>query len=144
MGAPYWNQNAKAAIYGIGINSGINEIVKATIQSIAFQTKDLIKIMEKDISSKITEIRVDGGMTNNESFLQFLSDILNIKIIKQKNSEITALGAAYLSGIGSKLTTFKKIKSKFNKKKNFKPKINKMERNKLYEGWIKAVEKTLI
>ena len=144
LGAPYWNANARGAIFGINRNTGVFEIVKATIQSVCYQSKDLIKLMEKDSSIKISQIRVDGGMIQNSSFIQFLSDILNIKIIVPKYSESTALGAAYLAAIGIKLINAKKIESNWKKEKIYTSKITSIIRKNLYMGWIKAVKKTLL
>lgn len=144
MGAPYWNPNVRGAIYGINRNTGISEIVKATIQSVCFQTKDLVKLIQQDSSARISEIRVDGGMIHNSSFIQFLSDILNIKIIIPKYSESTALGAAYLAAIGIKLININKIRSNWKKEKIYSPKIKPLNRKKLYLGWINAVKKTLL
>ena len=141
MGAPYWQQNVRGAIFGINRNTQIPEIVKATIQSICFQTKDLINLMQKDSLTKITEIRVDGGMVNNQSFMEFLSGILDIKIIKPKYSETTALGAAYLSAIGSGLINIKTIKEKWKKEKIYNKKLNEKKRKELYQGWLYSVKK---
>ena len=99
LGAPHWNPNARGAIFGLTRNTAIPEIVKATLDSLAFQTFDLINIMEKDSNIKINEIYVDGGMADNKKFIQSLSDILQIEIIKPSNVEASALGAAYLAYI---------------------------------------------
>ena len=101
LGAPHWNPNARGAIFGLTRNTAIPEIVKATLDSLAFQTFDLINIMEKDSNIKINEIYVDGGMADNNKFIQSLSDILQIEIIKPNNVEASALGAAYLAYINS-------------------------------------------
>ena len=144
LGAPYWNQNVRGAIYGINRNTGVAEIVNATLKSIAYLTKDLINLMQKDSSTKINQIKVDGGMVNNQSFIKFLTDILNINIIKPKYSETTALGAAYLSALGSGLTNILEIKNKQNKFKIYKPNMNKKVRKILYRRWTNAVNKTLL
>ena len=144
MGAPYWNQNARGAIYGINRNTGKAEIVRATIRSICYQTKDIINLMQKDSSINIKEIKVDGGMVENDTFIKFLCDILNINIVKPKNFELTSLGVAYLSAIDNNLINLKKIKNQLNNNKIFKPKLNNKTRKFLYEGWLKAVKKTLL
>ena len=100
--------------------------------------------MQKDSSTKINQIKVDGGMVNNQSFIKFLTDILNINIIKPKYSETTALGAAYLSALGSGLTNILEIKNKQNKFKIYKPNMNKKVRKILYRRWTNAVNKTLL
>ena len=144
LGAPYWNQNVRGAIYGINRNTGVAEIVNATLKSIAYLTKDLINLMQKDSSTKINQIKVDGGMVNNQSFIKFLTDILNINIIKPKYSETTALGAAYLSALGSGLTNILEIKNKQNKFKIYEPNMNEKVRKILYRRWTNAVNKTLL
>ena len=98
LGAPYWDGEARGSIFGLTRNSGIPEMVKAAIDSVAYQTKDLLLAMEKDSGLKINVIRVDGGMVKNESFLQFLSSLLQINVDRPTIIETTALGAAYLAG----------------------------------------------
>ncbi len=144
MGAPYWNQNVRGAIYGINRNTGKAEIVRATIRSICYQTKDIINLMQKDSSINIKEIKVDGGMVKNDTFIKFLCDILNINIVRPKNFELTSLGVAYLSAIDNNLINLKKIKNQLNNNKIFKPKLNNKTRKLLYGGWLKAVKKTLL
>tara|TARA_Y100000590_G_scaffold219869_1_gene248960 strand:+ start:2467 stop:3942 length:1476 start_codon:yes stop_codon:yes gene_type:complete len=143
LGAPYWKPDIRGSIFGINRNTGIADIIKATIQSICFQTKDLVKLMEKDSLIKISEIRIDGGMIKNQSFIHFLCNILNIKIVVPKYLETTALGAAYLSAIGCGMINFKNIENKWKKNKIIYPKMNNNERNDLYSNWKKSVKKTL-
>ena len=143
LGAPYWNRNVRGAIYGINRNTNKFDIINATIESIGFQTKDLLNLIEKDSKIKIKQIRVDGGIANNKDFLQFLSNILNIHILQSKYSESTALGAAYLAGIGCGIMKINKIDSHWKKENTFKSKINITERNKIYSGWLNAIDKTL-
>ncbi|MEG3581554.1 MAG: glycerol kinase GlpK [Chloroflexota bacterium] len=104
LGAPHWEPNARGAIFGLTRDTSIAEIVKATLDSLCYQTFDLIEGMEKDSGTKISEIRVDGGMTANNKFIQSLSNILQIKIVKPNNIETTALGVAYLASLSSGLT----------------------------------------
>ena len=103
LGAPHWEPNTRGAIFGLTRDTSIAEIVKATLDSLCYQTLDLIEGMEKDSDTKISEIRVDGGMTENNKFIQSLSNILQIKIIKPNNIETTVLGAAYLAALSSGL-----------------------------------------
>jgi glycerol kinase len=145
LGAPYWDGEARGAIFGMTRNTGIADFVKATIDSIAYQTKDLIVAMEKDSGIKISNIKVDGGMVRNEQFLQFLSNILISKCDRPKIIETTALGAAYLSGITSGLLKdLTEISKKWQSDKVFQPKISKKEVKYLYQGWLKAVSKTIV
>jgi len=126
LGAPYWKPNVRGAIFGLTRNTSISEIVKATLDSLAFQTLDLVESMQKDAKMKIKEIRVDGGMIDNNNFVQSLSNILQIKIIKPYNIETTALGVAYLAGINTGLIkNLKTIKKFWRNKKTYSPKIKK-------------------
>ena len=100
LGAPHWKPDAKGAIFGLTLNSGINEIALATTEAIAFQTKELLEAMESD-GAKISSIKIDGGMSNNSFFSQLLADTLKKEIYKPQDIETTALGAAYLAAIGS-------------------------------------------
>ena len=100
LGAPHWKPDAKGAIFGLTLNSGINEIALATLEAIAFQTKELLEAMESD-GAKISSIKIDGGMSNNSFFSQLLADSLKKEIYKPQDIETTALGAAYLAAIGS-------------------------------------------
>ncbi|GIS78333.1 MAG: hypothetical protein CM1200mP13_16920 [Candidatus Pelagibacterales bacterium] len=100
LGAPHWKADARGAIFWVlKRNTGIAEIIKATLDSIAYQTFDLVHCMQKDSKRKIKEMRVDGGMINNNNFIQSFSNILQIKILLPKDSETTALGAAYLAAL---------------------------------------------
>jgi glycerol kinase len=103
LGAPYWDGEARGSMFGLTRNTGIPEMVKAAIDSVAYQTKDLLLAMEKDSGMKINVIRVDGGMVNNESFVQFLSSLLLTNVDRPTIIETTSLGAAYLAGYQSKL-----------------------------------------
>tara|TARA_B100000700_G_scaffold72567_2_gene81007 strand:- start:409 stop:1911 length:1503 start_codon:yes stop_codon:yes gene_type:complete len=145
LGAPHWNPNARGAIFGLTRNTAIPEIVKATLDSLVFQTFDLINIMEKDSKIKINEINVDGGMADNNKFIQSLSDILQIEIIKPNNVEASALGAAYLAYINytsQKNNNQLSINlNKYNIKDSisFFPQIDKSSANSKLVKWEKAV-----
>ena len=144
LGAPYWDGEARGSMFGLTRNTGIPEMVKAAIDSVAYQTKDLLLAMEKDSGMKINVIRVDGGMVNNESFVQFLSSLLLTNVDRPTIIETTSLGAAYLAGYQSKLfKSLSDIDSKWKSEKVFKPKIHKKEVKYLYNGWLKAVKGTL-
>ena len=116
LGAPYWNPNARGTFFGITRNTSKEDIIKSTLDSLSYQTYELIECMEKDSKTKISEIRVDGGMVKNNNFLQSLSDITQIKIIRPKNIETTSLGAAYLAALQSGLIKNTKEISKLWKK----------------------------
>ena len=144
LGAPYWDGEARGSIFGLTRNSGIPEMVKAAIDSVAYQTKDLLLAMEKDSGLKINVIRVDGGMVKNESFLQFLSSLLQINVDRPTIIETTALGAAYLAGYQAGIfKNMEEISSKWKSEKVFVQKLHKKEVKYLYNGWLKAVKGTL-
>ncbi len=142
LGAPYWDGEARGAIFGMTRNTGIADFAKAAIDSVAYQTKDLVLAMEKDSGLSIKQIKVDGGMVKNEKFLQFLSNILLSLCDRPKIIETTALGAAYLAGLSSGLIkNTDEIEKKWQSEKIFKPKLHKKEVKYLYNGWLKAVKK---
>jgi len=139
LGAPYWDPHARGAILGLTGGSGRNEIVTATLQSVAFQTRDLIDAMSDDgVVPSI--IRVDGGMVANEWFLQFLADILDIPVERPKNVESTVLGAAYLAGIQSgAIKSVEEIAAKWQRDAVFEPLMTSDRRRNLLNGWSEAV-----
>ena len=135
LGAPHWKPNARGIIIGITRNTSIPDMVKATIDSITFQTYDLVSAMEKDSASNIKEMRVDGGMVANNNFIQSLSNTLQKKIIKPKNIETTSLGVAYLAALScGLLKNTSAITSLWESSKIYKPKIKKsLMTNKINE-----------
>jgi glycerol kinase len=144
LGAPYWDGEARGALFGLTRNTGIPELVKATIDSVVYQTKDLILAMEKDSGIRIKKIKVDGGMVNNNQFVQFLSNLLLCECLRPKINETTSLGAAYLAGYQSGLIKkFTDINSKWKSEKTFVHKMNKKDIGQLYLGWKKAIKGTL-
>jgi glycerol kinase len=141
LGAPHWKPNVRGAIFGITRNTSAPEIVKATLDSIAFQTLDLVNSMQKDAKMKMKDMRVDGGMIRNNSFIQSISNILQTKIIKPQNIETTALGAAYLAGLNSgTIKDLKTIKNFWKMKKTFSPKIKKKIISKKILKWRETVK----
>ena len=144
LGAPHWKADARGAIFGLTRNTGIAEIVKATLDSIAYQTFDLVCCMQKDSKRKIKEMRVDGGMVNNNNFIQSLSNILQIKIILPKDSETTALGAAYLAALScGLLKSTTSIEKLWKSNKIVKSRIKKNKINKMLQKWHYAVNKLI-
>ena len=140
LGAPHWKAEVRGAIFGLTRNTGIAEIVKATLDSIAYQTFDLVSCMQIDSKRKIKEMRVDGGMINNNNFIQSLSNILQIKIILPKDNETTALGAAYLAALScGLLKSTTSIEKLWKSNKIVKPEIKKNKINKMIQKWHYAV-----
>ncbi len=144
LGAPYWDGEVRGAIFGLTRNTGIPEFVKAAIDSVVYQTKDLVIAMEKDSDIKIKKIKVDGGMVENNQFVQFLSNILLCECLRPKINETTSLGAAYLAGYQKGIIKkFTNINKKWKSEKKFVHKMSKKNVEKLYLGWQKAIKGTL-
>ena len=143
MGAPYWRPDARGLITGLTRNSDWKNLVRAVVESVAYQSYDLFNSMRKDgLKPKI--VKVDGGMISNNWFSQFLSDIINLNVIRPKVLETTALGVALFAGyqIGE-FKSLNEIKLKWKKDRVFSPKLNKSMRNNLLQGWKLAIRKTL-
>jgi glycerol kinase len=144
LGAPYWNQDARGTIVGLTRGSNASHIARAALESICFQTMDVLKAMEKDSGIAIKELRVDGGATANNLLMQFQSDILNTKVLRPKVTETTALGAAYLAGLAvGYWKSIEDIQQQWQIDRSFSPAMNDDERDDLSEGWRKAVETTV-
>ena len=136
LGAPYWNPYARGTIFGLTRNTSREDIIKAALDSISYQTFELIECMEKDSKTKINEIKVDGGMINNNNFLQSLADITQINIIRPKNIETTSLGAAFLAGLQSGIISNTNDIEKLWKKNSVStPKIQKNEAKSNINKW---------
>ncbi len=136
LGAPYWNSNARGTFFGLTRKTSKEDIIKATLDSLSYQTYELIECMEKDSKIKINEIKVDGGMVKNNNFLQSLSNITQIKIIRPKNIETTSLGAAYLAGLQSGIIkNTNQINSLWEKDKVSKAKISKNKSKLNIKNW---------
>ncbi len=143
LGAPHWNANARGVLSGITRNTGPKEIVRAIIESVAYQTYDLFEAMKHDgLRPKL--VKVDGGMVMNNWFSQFLADIIGVKVLRPKVHETTALGAVFMAGL--KIGVYKSlddISKKWKADKTFHSKMKKNYRKKLLDGWEKAIKKTL-
>ncbi|WP_347253928.1 glycerol kinase GlpK [Leminorella grimontii] len=140
LGAPYWDPYARGAILGLtrGVNS--NHIIRATLESIAYQTRDVLDAMQADSGARLQALRVDGGAVSNNFLMQFQSDILGTSVERPAVREVTALGAAYLAGLAVGFwNDLDEVKSKAEIERTFKPGIETTERNYRYKGWQKAV-----
>ena len=145
LGAPYWSQNSRGAIFGLTRGTTTNHIIRATLESLAYQSYDVIEAMQKDTNTKITSLQVDGGASNNDYLMQFQADILQTEIARPSNFETTALGAAMLAGLSAGL--FKDKKDLLSKKeidKVYQPQLDKNTVNDLIEGWKKAINSVLM
>ena len=143
LGAPYWDMYARGAILGLTRGANKNHIIRATLESIAYQTKDVLKAMEEDSGIKLIGLKVDGGSAANNFLMEFQADILGESVKRPTVLETTALGAAYLAGLAVGFWENKnEIKQKWVLDKEFTPNMSKEERDKKYAGWLKAVERT--
>ncbi|MGD9568734.1 MAG: glycerol kinase GlpK [Sedimentibacter sp.] len=140
LGAPHWDMYARGAILGLTRGANRNHIIRATLESIAYQTKDVIEAMIEDSGINLTALKVDGGATANNFLMQFQSDILNVNIERPEVTETTALGAAYLAGLAVGFWKSKgEIAQNWSISKKFKPEMDEEKRNELYKGWQKAI-----
>lgn len=141
LGTPHWNQHARGSIFGLTRGTTQAHIAKAALDSIAYQTYDVLKAMEADSGIPITELRVDGGATVNNALMQFQSDILNTKVIRPKVTETTALGAAYLAGLAvGYWKNIDEIRQQWQVDKTFSPAMSEEKRKELITGWKRAVK----
>ncbi len=144
LGAPHWNQDARGTIVGLTRGSTAAHIARAALESIAYQTMDVLKAMEADSGISIKELRVDGGATANDLLMQFQSDILNTKVLRPTITETTALGAAYLAGLAvGYWTSIEDIQQQWQIDKTFAPSMDEAKRNELTAGWQRAVHTTI-
>lgn len=144
LGAPYWDPYARGAILGLTRGTNRNHIVRATLESIAYQTRDVLEAMQADSGAPLKTLRVDGGATANNFLMQFQADILNAQVERPVVKEVTALGAAYLAGIATGFwKDLAELQNKASIEKCFIPDNNEEKRIKRYKGWKKAVKRAL-
>ena len=140
LGAPYWDPTARGAIFGLTRDTGIAEIVRSALEAVCYQTRDLMAAMEKDSGTKLTALRVDGGMVKNDWVMQFLADILDLPVERPVVTETTALGAAYLAGLHAGVfQSTADIGKRWQRDRRFEPNMNADQRDSLYAGWQQAV-----
>ncbi|MEO1166590.1 MAG: FGGY-family carbohydrate kinase, partial [Chloroflexota bacterium] len=143
LGAPYWDQYARGTIVGLTRGSGKAQIVRATLESIAYQTRDVLEAMKSDSGLELPALRVDGGAVTNNFLMQFQADILGVPVQRPAVTETTALGAAYLAGIAvGYWDSQDEIAKKWSIEKTFEPKMGADERESMYAGWKRAVERS--
>jgi glycerol kinase len=144
LGAPHWNQEARGLITGLTRGTGQAHIARAALESIAYQTADLLDAMQGDAGIVLPELRVDGGATRNDSLLQFQADILQIPVVRSKTSETTALGAAYLAGLAVGYWESKEeLAAHWQEDRRFLPGMSAEKTSDLRAGWNEAVRKTV-
>lgn len=142
LGAPYWDSFARGTIVGLTRGSNRAHIVRATLESIAFQTRDVVEVMIRDAGLQLETLRVDGGAVANDWLMQFQADILGVSVVRPAVTETTALGAAYLAGLAVKFwESSEQIAAQWSAEKTFTPRMSADERNTHYSGWQRAVER---
>ncbi|WP_018609192.1 glycerol kinase GlpK [Uliginosibacterium gangwonense] len=143
LGAPYWDMYARGAIVGLTRGTNRNHIVRAALEAIALQTKDVLQAMEEDSGIKLKALKVDGGAVANNFLMQFQSDILGVPVDRPQVTETTAMGAAFLAGLAVGFWQNKaEIAAKWNVDHCFMPSMDESTRSRLYAGWMKAVERS--
>jgi glycerol kinase len=143
LGAPYWDMYARGAIFGLTRGTNKNHIIRATLQSLAYQTSDVIGAMEQDSGIRLQSLRVDGGASANNLLMQFQADILGVDVVRPAMTETTALGAAFMAGIGAGFWSMADIRALDRQTETFRPSMDDETRTRLLAGWKKAVERSM-
>lgn len=143
LGAPYWDMYARGAIFGLTRGTRKAHLIRATLESLAYQTKDVLEAMEQDSGLEMSNLRVDGGASANNLLMQFQADILNAEVERPKVTETTALGAAYLAGLAVGYWKKEEICRNWQSDRKFDSGMEEDRRKKLYKGWQKAVKRTM-
>jgi glycerol kinase len=140
LGAPYWDSYARGGILGLTAGSGRNHIIRATLEAIAYQSRDVVDAMARDGVSELKTVRVDGGASANNFLMQFQADILGIPVERPEVAETTALGAAYLAGLAVGFwKDLEEVRGAWKLDRRFEPSMSEDQRESLYSGWKKAV-----
>lgn len=143
LGAPYWDMYARGAIFGLTRGTNKSHIIRATLEAIAYQTRDVINAMEKDSGVSLSALRVDGGATANNFLMQFQADVLGVPVDRPAVLETTAQGAAYLAGIATGYWKKEEAAANWSRDREFEPAMEEGQREKLYAGWQKAVLRSM-
>lgn len=145
MGAPYWQQNVRGAIFGLTRGTTTDHLVRATLESLAYQSYDVIEAMQNDTGLPLKALQVDGGACRNDYLMQFQADLLQSEIVRPVNFETTALGAAMLAALAVGIFKDKnQLRDKHSVERVFKPQQSKQDVATLVEGWKKAIESTIM
>jgi len=142
LGAPYWDMYARGAVFGLTRDTGKNHLIKATLEALAYQTKDVLNAMQNDAETELTAVKVDGGACKNNLLMQFQADMLNTKVERPNITETTVMGAAYLAGICVGLWKQEDVLNRRKIDQEFIPTFTSEKREKLYHRWQKAVERS--
>ena len=143
LGAPYWDAEARGAVFGLTRGTTKTDFIKATLQALAYQTRDVVDTMYKDTQIAVSALRVDGGAAKNDYLMQFQADILGKPLERAANLETTAMGAAFLAGLAVGFwQDTDELKKIFKIGKRFEPQMSEARRENLYAGWQQAVAAT--
>jgi glycerol kinase len=143
LGAPYWDPYARGALFGLTRGVRVDHIIRAALESIAYQTRDVLDAMQQDSGERLKSLRVDGGAVANNFLMQFQADILGTQVERPQMRETTALGAAYLAGLACGFWgSLDELRGKAVIEREFEPNLDETAKEKLYAGWKKAVSRT--
>lgn len=144
LGAPYWDSGCRGGLFGLTRGADRRHLVRAALEAICYQTRDVLEAMEKDSGRRISELKVDGGAVKNNFLCQFQADILGVKVVRPRITEVTSLGAAYLAGLS---TGFWKsaddVRRHWQAERVFHPKMPRKKAQRFYDGWLRAVKRIL-
>ena len=141
LGTPYWDSDVRGAVFGLTRGTSKEHFIRATLESLAYQTKDVLAAMEEDSGIKLKTLRVDGGVVKNNFLMQFQSNLLNVSVERSQINETTALGAAYLAGLAvGYWSSQDEIIQNWTIERTFLPNMEDSDRQHLYNGWKKAVK----
>ncbi|MHB1345996.1 MAG: FGGY family carbohydrate kinase, partial [Candidatus Humimicrobiaceae bacterium] len=144
LGIPYWDTDAKAAIIGMSRKSTKDNIIRAAIESIAYQIKDAVDLISEETKIKTKEVRADGGLTKSKVFMQFQADMLGVEVVKTEVEDLSLMGSVYLAGLGSGIwKDFTEIKKLRKQDAVYKPQMKSRTRDEKYTGWKEAVKRVL-
>ena len=144
LGAPYWRSDVRGAVFGLTRGTSKEQFIRAALESMAYQTRDVLAAMEADAGLQLKELRADGGAVANDFMMQFQSDILNVPVCRPQEAETTALGAAYLAGLATGFWQSREdISRQWATDRRFEPIMSEEVRERLYKGWRQAVQATL-
>jgi glycerol kinase len=143
LGAPHWDAEARASLTGMTLSTGRAELVRATLESMAYQTRELVQAMEADSGAPLKELRVDGGAAQNNFLMQFQADMLGCPVVRPRDNETTAVGAAYLAGLAvGYWSSLVEVESFWQAERVFEPSMAASQRDSLWAGWQAAVSRT--
>jgi glycerol kinase len=141
LGSPHWDPYARGAIVGLTRGTTKAHLARATLEGIAYQTADAVRAIESAGVEPLTELRADGGATANEWLMQFQSDVLGVPVVLPEIAETTALGAAYLAGVGTNLWTLDQVRTSWRERRRYEPSMSVDERESLMHDWSRAVQR---